>query len=151
MERCCTIAFTKRGTAEEHRRDGRKDVDDRKNPDRRRRRVSKFTIVKPSGNVVMDESVAAIAKRVTQMDPCGDLAQKNYYEGKNRFRAERGKITTGFFQEQRRGAFQTACFRSAFVNRRFLGFESTSKAAPAIFPRVFDLIHRALARRFVGT
>ena len=32
-------------------------------------RVSKFTIVKPSGNVVVDESVAAIAQRVTQVDP----------------------------------------------------------------------------------
>lgn len=32
-------------------------------------RISKFTIVKPSGNVVVDESVAAIAKKVTQVDP----------------------------------------------------------------------------------
>jgi TonB family protein len=32
-------------------------------------RVSSFTIVRPSGNVVVDESVAAIAKRVTQVDP----------------------------------------------------------------------------------
>jgi TonB family protein len=32
-------------------------------------RVSNFTIVRPSGNVVVDESVAAIAKRVTQVDP----------------------------------------------------------------------------------
>jgi TonB family protein len=32
-------------------------------------RVSKFTIVRPSGNVVVDESVAAVAKRVTQVDP----------------------------------------------------------------------------------
>jgi TonB family protein len=32
-------------------------------------RVSKFTIVKPSGNVVVDESVAAIAQRVTHVDP----------------------------------------------------------------------------------
>ncbi len=32
-------------------------------------RVSKFTIVKPSGNVVVDESVAALATRVTQVDP----------------------------------------------------------------------------------
>jgi TonB family protein len=31
-------------------------------------RVSKFTIIKPSGNVVVDESVAAIAERVTQVD-----------------------------------------------------------------------------------
>jgi TonB family protein len=32
-------------------------------------RISKFTIVRPSGNVVVDESVAAVAKRVTQVDP----------------------------------------------------------------------------------
>ncbi len=32
-------------------------------------RVSKFEIIKPSENVVVDESVAAIAKRVTQVDP----------------------------------------------------------------------------------
>ena len=46
-------------------------------------RVSKFTIVKPSGNIVVDESVAAIAKRVTQVDPLPEtLAQKSYYEVK---------------------------------------------------------------------
>jgi TonB family protein len=46
-------------------------------------RVSKFTIVKPSGNVVMDESVSAIAQRVKQVDPLPEgLAQKNYYEVK---------------------------------------------------------------------
>jgi TonB family protein len=46
-------------------------------------RVSKFTIVKPSGNVVMDESVAAIAKRVTQVDPLPEgLTEKSYYEVK---------------------------------------------------------------------
>ena len=45
--------------------------------------VSKFTIVKPSGNVVMDESVAAIAKRVTQVDPLPEgLMGKGYYEVK---------------------------------------------------------------------
>jgi outer membrane biosynthesis protein TonB len=32
-------------------------------------RVSKFEIIKPSENVVVNESVAAIAKRVTQVDP----------------------------------------------------------------------------------
>jgi len=44
-------------------------------------RVSKFTIVKPSGNVVVDESVAAIAQRVTQVDalPSG-LIKGAYYE-----------------------------------------------------------------------
>ena len=32
-------------------------------------RVSNFEIVKPSNNVIVDESVAAVAKRVTQVDP----------------------------------------------------------------------------------
>jgi TonB family protein len=32
-------------------------------------RISKFTIARPSGNVVVDESVAALAGRVTQVDP----------------------------------------------------------------------------------
>lgn len=46
-------------------------------------RVSKFTIVKPSGNVVVDESVAAISQRVTQVDPLPEgLTQKSYYEVK---------------------------------------------------------------------
>jgi TonB family protein len=46
-------------------------------------RVSKFTIVKPSGNVVVDESVAAIAQRVTQVDPLPDgLTKGAYYEVK---------------------------------------------------------------------
>jgi TonB family protein len=46
-------------------------------------RVSKFTIVKPSGNVVVDESVAVIAQRVTQVDPLPEgLAKKSYYEVK---------------------------------------------------------------------
>jgi TonB family protein len=44
-------------------------------------RVSKFTIVKPSANVVVDESVAAAGKKVTRVDalPSG-LASKDYYE-----------------------------------------------------------------------
>ena len=46
-------------------------------------RVSKFTIVKPSGNVVVDESVSAIAQRVTQVDPLPEgLAKGSYYEVK---------------------------------------------------------------------
>ena len=46
-------------------------------------RVSKFTIVKPSGNVVVDESVAAIAQRVMQVDPLPEgLAKEGYYEVK---------------------------------------------------------------------
>jgi TonB family protein len=44
-------------------------------------RVSKFTIVRPSGNVVMDESVAAITQRVTQVDPLpAGLVKGAYYE-----------------------------------------------------------------------
>jgi TonB family protein len=46
-------------------------------------RVSKFAIVKPSGNVVVDESVAAIAQRVTQVDPLPEgLARGAFYEVK---------------------------------------------------------------------
>lgn len=46
-------------------------------------RVSKFAIVKPSGNVVVDESVAAVAQRVTHVDPLPEgLTQKGYYEVK---------------------------------------------------------------------
>jgi TonB family protein len=46
-------------------------------------RVSKFAIVKPSGNVVVDESVEAIAQRVTHVDPLPEgLTQKSYYEVK---------------------------------------------------------------------
>jgi TonB family protein len=46
-------------------------------------RVSKFTIVKPSGNVAVDESVAAIAQRVTQVDPLPEgLTTKAFYEVK---------------------------------------------------------------------
>jgi TonB family protein len=46
-------------------------------------RVSKFTVVKPSGNVVVDESVAAIAQRVTQVDAVPDgLTKGAYYEVK---------------------------------------------------------------------
>ena len=44
-------------------------------------RVSSFTILKPSGNVVVDESVAAVAKRVTQVDPLPQgLGARDYYE-----------------------------------------------------------------------
>jgi TonB family protein len=55
-------------------------------------RVSKFTIVKPSGNVVVDESVAAIPQRVTQVDPLPEgLTQKSYYEVKIDFELNAGK------------------------------------------------------------
>jgi TonB family protein len=43
-------------------------------------RVSTFTIVRPSGNVVVDESVAAVAKRVTQVDPLPKGLGGAYYE-----------------------------------------------------------------------
>jgi len=43
-------------------------------------RVSSFTIVRPSGNVVVDESVAAVAKRVTQVDPLPKGLGGAYYE-----------------------------------------------------------------------
>lgn len=44
-------------------------------------RVSNFTVVKPSGNVVLDESVAAVAARVTQVDPLPKgLGSGAYYE-----------------------------------------------------------------------
>jgi TonB family protein len=44
-------------------------------------RISKFTITKPSGNVVVDESVAAVAKRVTQVDPLPNgLGRGAFYE-----------------------------------------------------------------------
>jgi TonB family protein len=44
-------------------------------------RVSSFTIVKPSGNVVVDESVAAVAKKVTQVDPLPKgLGSRDYFE-----------------------------------------------------------------------
>lgn len=44
-------------------------------------RVSSFEIVKPSGNVVVDESVAAVAKRVTQVDPLpAGLGNAGHYD-----------------------------------------------------------------------
>jgi TonB family protein len=43
-------------------------------------RVSNFTIVRPSGNVVVDESVAAVAKRVTQVDPLPKGLGGAFYE-----------------------------------------------------------------------
>ena len=44
-------------------------------------RISKFTVVRPSGNVVVDESVAAVAQRVTQVDPLPTgLGSGAYYE-----------------------------------------------------------------------
>jgi len=44
-------------------------------------RVSNFQIVRPSGNVVVDESVAAVAKRVTQVDPLpAGFGTSGYYD-----------------------------------------------------------------------
>jgi TonB family protein len=55
-------------------------------------RVSKFTIVKPSGNPVVDESVSAIVQRVTQVDPLPEgLAKGSYYEVKIDFELNAGK------------------------------------------------------------
>ncbi len=44
-------------------------------------RVSNFTVVRPSGNVVVDESVAAVAQRVTQVGPLPQsLGSGGYFE-----------------------------------------------------------------------
>jgi outer membrane biosynthesis protein TonB len=49
-------------------------------------RVSKFDIIKPSENVVVNESVAAVAKRVTEVDPPpAELGNGNHYEVKINF------------------------------------------------------------------
>ena len=44
-------------------------------------RISSFTIVKPSGNIVVDESVAAVGERVKQVDPLPTgLGSGSHYE-----------------------------------------------------------------------
>jgi len=44
-------------------------------------RISSFTIVKPSGNIVVDESVAAVGERVKQVDPLPTgLVSGSHYE-----------------------------------------------------------------------
>jgi len=49
-------------------------------------RVSKFDLIKPSGNVVVNESVAAIAKKVTEVDsPPTGLVQGDHYDVKINF------------------------------------------------------------------
>lgn len=49
-------------------------------------RVSSFEIVKPSENIVVNESVAAIAKRVTQVDPLPTgLSDGDHYDVKINF------------------------------------------------------------------
>jgi TonB family protein len=49
-------------------------------------RVSKFDIIKPSENVVVNESVAAVAKRVTEVDPPpAGLGNGDHYDVKINF------------------------------------------------------------------
>jgi TonB family protein len=49
-------------------------------------RVSKFEIIKPSENVVVNESVATVAKRVTQVDPPpAGLGSGDHYDVKINF------------------------------------------------------------------
>lgn len=43
-------------------------------------RVSKFEIVKPSGNVAVDESVEAVSKKVTQVDPLPKGVGGDHYD-----------------------------------------------------------------------
>lgn len=49
-------------------------------------RVTSFEIVRSSGNVVVDESVAAVAKRVTKVDPLpAGMASAGHYDVKIKF------------------------------------------------------------------
>jgi TonB family protein len=49
-------------------------------------RVSKFEIIKPSGNVIVNESVATVAKQVTQVDaPPTGLIKGDHYDVKINF------------------------------------------------------------------
>jgi len=49
-------------------------------------RVSNFEVIKPSGNSVVDESVTAVAKRVTQVDPLpAGLGNGEHYDVKINF------------------------------------------------------------------
>jgi len=49
-------------------------------------RVSAFETIKRSGNVVVDESVAAVAKRVTEVDPLpAGLGGGGHYDVKINF------------------------------------------------------------------
>jgi TonB family protein len=48
-------------------------------------RVTGFNIVRPSGNVLVDESVAAVGRRVTQVDPLPAGVGDSYYEVKMNF------------------------------------------------------------------
>jgi colicin import membrane protein len=58
-------------------------------------RVSSFEIIKPSENVVVNESVAAIAKRVTQVDPPpAGLGTGDHYDVKINFELNTDQGTT---------------------------------------------------------
>jgi TonB family protein len=49
-------------------------------------RVSKFEVIKPSGNAVVNESVAAVAKQVTEVDsPPAGLTKGDHYDVKINF------------------------------------------------------------------
>ena len=49
-------------------------------------RVSSFDIIKPSGNAVVDESVGAVSKRVTQVEPLPTgLGNSEHYDVKINF------------------------------------------------------------------
>jgi TonB family protein len=55
-------------------------------------RVSKFEIIKPSENVVVNESVAAIAKRVSEVDaPPAGLVKGDYYDVRINFELNTGE------------------------------------------------------------
>jgi TonB family protein len=55
-------------------------------------RVSKFEIVKPSGNVVVNESVRVVAKQVTQVDaPPTGLIKGDHYDVKINFELNTGE------------------------------------------------------------
>jgi TonB family protein len=49
-------------------------------------RVSSFEIIKPSENIVVNESVSAVAKRITQVDPPpAGLGNGDHYDVKINF------------------------------------------------------------------
>ncbi len=43
-------------------------------------RVTGFNIIRPSGNVLVDESVAAVGRRVTHVDPLPSTLGGSHYE-----------------------------------------------------------------------
>jgi outer membrane biosynthesis protein TonB len=58
-------------------------------------RVSSFEIIKPSENIVVNESVAAIAKRVTQVDPVpSGLGNGDHYDVRINFELNTDQETT---------------------------------------------------------